>query len=166
MGIDKKATDKEIKSAYRKLAMKWHPDKNNESEEQKTKAEKMFKEVSEAFAVLSDKDKRQQHDMGFSLDDMQNGMGGFPGGAGGMGGMGFPGGVFMNMGGGMPSGFGGMGGGPGKAGGAGRAPGGMGFDPHELFKQMFADMHGGTDGDNFQSFVNRGAPGGGFGGMG
>ena len=50
----KDAPDNEIKKAYRKLALKWHPDKNNETDEQKAKAEKMFKEINEAWAVLSD----------------------------------------------------------------------------------------------------------------
>lgn len=70
LAVTKEATDADIKKAYRKLALKWHPDKNSETEEQKTKAEKMFKEVNEAYAVLSDKEKRRQHDMGMSLDDM------------------------------------------------------------------------------------------------
>jgi len=101
--VAKEATDPEIKKAYRKLALKWHPDKNAETEETKAKAEKMFKEVNEAYAVLSDPDKRKKHDMGMSLDDMENG--------GGMGGGGFPGGMQFNMGG-MPGGMpGGMGGG-------------------------------------------------------
>jgi len=114
LGVTKESTDAEIKKAYRKLALKWHPDKNSETEEQKARAEKMFKEVNEAWAVLSDAEKRKQHDMGMSLDDMNNG-GGMPGG--------FPGGMRFNMGG---------------AGGPGGMPGGMAFDPNEIFKMFFS----------------------------
>jgi DnaJ-class molecular chaperone len=92
LGVEKGASDKDIKNAYRKLALKWHPDKNNETEELKTKAEKKFKEVNEAYAVLSDPEKRRQHDLGANSEEIDNGMGGM----GGMGGMNFGG-----MGGGM-----------------------------------------------------------------
>jgi len=54
LGVEKGDDEKKIKAAYRKLALKWHPDKNSETEEQKAKAEKMFKEINEAWAVLSD----------------------------------------------------------------------------------------------------------------
>lgn len=101
MGVEKTASDKEIKNAFRKLALRWHPDKNNESDEQKAQAEKMFKNVSEAYAILSDTEKRRQHDLGASAEDIDSGMGGMPGG--------FPGGMRFNMGGmgggGMPSGM-------------------------------------------------------------
>jgi molecular chaperone DnaJ len=61
LGVERSATDQEIKKAYRKLAMEYHPDRNPD----KTgKAEEKFKEISEAYSVLSDKQKRQQYDMG------------------------------------------------------------------------------------------------------
>ena len=58
LGIKKGASDDEIKKAYRKLAMKYHPDRNKDDK----KAESKFKDISEAYAVLSDKKKRQQYD--------------------------------------------------------------------------------------------------------
>lgn len=76
--VEKTATDAEIRKAYRKLALIWHPDKNNESDEKKKIAEKKFKEIAEAYSVLSDKNKRQRFDSGMDVDD--NGGGGFSGG--------------------------------------------------------------------------------------
>jgi curved DNA-binding protein len=58
LGIKKGATDDEIKKAYRKQAMKYHPDKNSGNK----KAEEQFKEINEAYAVLSDKDKKKEYD--------------------------------------------------------------------------------------------------------
>ena len=58
LGVDKNATAAEIKKAYRKLAMKYHPDKNKDNKE----AEEKFKEASEAYEVLSDKEKKQLYD--------------------------------------------------------------------------------------------------------
>lgn len=57
--IEKTATDDEIKKAYRRLALKWHPDKNLSN---KKHAEEKFKLISEAYEVLSDKDKRRKYD--------------------------------------------------------------------------------------------------------
>ncbi|XP_006008955.1 dnaJ homolog subfamily B member 2 [Latimeria chalumnae] len=59
LGVPQGASQDEIKKAYRKLALKWHPDKNPESKEQ---AEQKFKEIAEAYEVLSDKNKRDTYD--------------------------------------------------------------------------------------------------------
>ncbi len=57
LGVDEDAGQEEIKKAYRKLAQKWHPDRSD-----KPNAEEKFKEIGEAYAVLSDEEKRQQYD--------------------------------------------------------------------------------------------------------
>ncbi len=58
LGVSRNATPEEIKSAYRKLALQYHPDRNKSPD-----AEEMFKGISEAYAVLSDEEKRRQYDM-------------------------------------------------------------------------------------------------------
>jgi molecular chaperone DnaJ len=58
LGVEKNATADEIKKAYRKLAMKYHPDRNKDDKS----AEEKFKEVAEAYEVLSDQEKRQKYD--------------------------------------------------------------------------------------------------------
>ena len=64
LGIDKNADEKEIKRAYKKMAMKYHPDRNSESEESKKMAEKKFIDVNDAYSVLSDPKKRSMYDQG------------------------------------------------------------------------------------------------------
>lgn len=69
LGVSKDASTEEIKRSYRKLALKWHPDKNpNNSEE----AALMFKSVSEAYEVLSDKEKRRVYDL-YGPEGLKNG---------------------------------------------------------------------------------------------
>lgn len=83
LGVGKSADATEIKKAYRKLAMKYHPDKNQGDKE----AEEKFKEINEAYEVLSDETKRRNYDQ-FGHEGV-NGQG--FGGAGGFGGQGFGG---------------------------------------------------------------------------
>ncbi|MBV8444395.1 MAG: DnaJ domain-containing protein, partial [Candidatus Dormibacteraeota bacterium] len=72
LGVGRSATPEELKRAYRKLAMEYHPDRNNGD---KT-AEERFKEIGEAYAVLSDPQKRQQYDMfGHSAQGIPNDFG-------------------------------------------------------------------------------------------
>lgn len=83
LGLSKGASDDEIKKAYRKLAKKYHPDLNPDDKQ----AEANFKEVNEAYAVLSDSDKKAKYDQfGHAGVDEQGGFGG--GGFGGFGGFG------------------------------------------------------------------------------
>ena len=103
LGVSRSASDSEIKKAYRKLAMKYHPDKNPGDQ----KAEERFKEAAEAYGVLGDSDKKAKYDQ-FGHAAFQNG--------GGFGGQGFDnvedifssfGDIFSDF-----FGMGGMGGGP------------------------------------------------------
>lgn len=85
LGLEKGASDDDIKKAFRKQAIKYHPDKNAGNKE----AEEKFKEVNEAYQVLSDPEKKAQYDQ-FGTTDFNGGAGGFDGGFdfSGMGGFG------------------------------------------------------------------------------
>ena len=83
LGLKKAASESEIKSAFRKMAMKYHPDRNPGDKE----AEEKFKEVNEAYAILSDKDKKAKYDQfGFAGVDPNAGFGGGAGGFSGFSG--------------------------------------------------------------------------------
>src|SRR5574344_1756339 len=75
LGVDKNASEDEIKNAYRKLAIKYHQDRNPGNKE----AEEKFKEAAEAYSVLHDENKRHQYDQ-FGFNGPQGDFGGFSGG--------------------------------------------------------------------------------------
>lgn len=79
LGVAENATQDEIKSAYKKLAMKWHPDRwVNGTDAEKKKAEDEFKKIGEAYGVLGNEEKRKQYDSGGIDDQWQDmGAGGF-----------------------------------------------------------------------------------------
>lgn len=145
LGVKKNAKDKELKAAYRKLALKWHPDKNPDNQEEATQK---FTEISEAYEVLSDPEKRKMYDLG--------GLGGSDASSAGPG---------AGPGAGFGQGFGGSG--PNmhfhtsSSGGGADFSNFHGTDPFEMFRNMFGGM-GGMGGVN----VNMGNAGGMGGGMG
>ncbi len=135
LGVNKSATDAEIKKAYRKLAKKYHPDMNKDN----PKAEDLFKEVTEAYEVLSDKEKRKLYDQ-FGHAAFDEGAG--QGGAYGAGGQGFGSGA---------GGFGGFGG----QGFRGGFSGGGGFG-NSSFGGFGSGNFGGGDGGSFHFNGNSG----------
>lgn len=104
LGVSKNATDDELKKAYRKLAIKYHPDRQQgKTDDEKKDAEEKFKEAAEAYDVLSNKEKRERYDRfgfnapnggfgfdggGMSMEDIFSHFGDIFGGFGGFGGFG------------------------------------------------------------------------------
>ncbi|KAI6025899.1 hypothetical protein F5J12DRAFT_811147 [Pisolithus orientalis] len=118
LGVPRNASEDDIKKAYKKMALKWHPDRNQGSED----ASKKFKEISEAFEVLSDKNKRAIYDQ-VGEEGLKGGAGP-PHGAGFSGFSGFPGGTTFTF---TSSGPGG-----------GRAGGFSPSDPQRIFEEIFS----------------------------
>ena len=117
LGVSRDADEATLKKAYRKRAMKWHPDKNPDNKEE---ANRQFKEISEAYQTLSDPKRKEIYDQ-YGEDGLKYGGEDMPRGGPGAGGPGFTSFRFANGGG----GFGGF------------------KNPSDLFEEMFADFGGG-----------------------
>ena len=132
LGIDKHADEDAVKKAYKRAALKWHPDRHSTANEaEKVKAEAMFKEVTEANEVLSDKALRARYDVSQERGDDEFDPSGADDGHGHSHGGGFHG---------MPRGFGGGGGGFGGGGfgGGGGMPGGVSMGARATARQRAA----------------------------
>eukprot|EP00198_Chlamydomonas_reinhardtii_P007615 XP_001696952.1 DnaJ-like protein [Chlamydomonas reinhardtii] len=147
LGVAKDADEATIKKAYRRQALKWHPDRNTDKKEE---AAARFRDIAAAYEVLSDADKRRTYDQ-FGEEGLKHGGGGGPGGPGGAGGfnMNFQGGDPFEM---FNMFFGGGGGGGGMG-------GGMGGQRRAQF-----NMGGGGMGGGFGGMGGGGMGGGGRGG--
>ncbi|KAK1754782.1 protein psi1 [Echria macrotheca] len=156
LGVSPSATQDEIKKGYRKMALKWHPDKNKDNPE----AAEKFKECSQAYEILSDPEKRKTYDQ-FGLEFILRGGNVPPPDAGpnpfAQAGAG--------AGGGMPEGFASFFGGGAPGGGGNTRFSSYGFsftDPNDLFRNTFRE--GGLGGDAFEDLLfnaARGQAGGG-----
>jgi len=178
LGVPRKASADDIKKAYRKLALKWHPDRHKGKAQ--AAAEVRFKQISEAYEVLSDSEKRSKYDRfgehwkhGQEFAAPGGGFGGAGGGArgfgGGPGGAGAGGGRTLT-----PEEFARLFGGAGRRGGAGNAggAGGMGGFPgagssggaggfSDFFSSLFGDESGGVGGSGAgRARGGRGGPAG------
>eukprot|EP00292_Cryptomonas_paramecium_P022245 CAMPEP_0113690448 /NCGR_PEP_ID=MMETSP0038_2-20120614/17797_1 /TAXON_ID=2898 /ORGANISM="Cryptomonas paramecium" /LENGTH=161 /DNA_ID=CAMNT_0000611775 /DNA_START=96 /DNA_END=578 /DNA_ORIENTATION=- /assembly_acc=CAM_ASM_000170 len=120
LGVSKNADEAALKKAYRKLALKLHPDRN--PPEKKAESEKKFREMSEAYHVLSDPEKRKIYDQ-YGEEGLKMSEGGGGGGGG-----------FQE---GFPFEFGG---------GGGQQFRGGGFDAFKMFEEFFAGQGGGGGG--------------------
>jgi DnaJ family protein B protein 4 len=140
--VPKTATEEDIKKAYKKQALKWHPDRNSGNE----KAGEKFKEVAEAFEVLSDKNQREIYDQ-FGEEGLKGGAPP-PGASGGSFGGFSPGGGFCSFpGGSFPGGSFNF---SSTAPGGGRRAGGFSpTDPNKVFEAFFKQMGGGSFGGGF-----------------
>ena len=69
LNVNRFSSQDEIRRNFKKLVIKWHPDKNNQSDEQREYAEKMFKDINEAYSILSDEKKKLIYDNGGHPDD-------------------------------------------------------------------------------------------------
>lgn len=141
LGVERTADDKKLKSAYRKLAKKYHPDVNPGDKD----AEQKFKDVGEAYAILSDPEKRKLYDQfGWAAFDGSGGAYGGAGGAGGQGGYQY------------------------YSGGDGyQSFHFSGQDAEDLFRSMFGDIFGGSRSSGGSRFSGgRFTSGSGFGGFG
>lgn len=69
VGFESNTSENDIKKAYKKLVIKWHPDKNNQSEVARKLAEKTFRDMNDAYTVLSDTKKKQMYDAWMDLNN-------------------------------------------------------------------------------------------------